>query len=235
MANQYEPPSIYECCRQSNKINRGWRRIFSKDDDKIIIDWVQTNGARSWKNCSKLIVNKTMKQVRDRWFNVLDPSFHFKKWNSVEDYLVFKLYEFYGPKWAQISEYLYYRSPSQTKNRFYGLLKSSKYKGLYEISSTASRKHICELATKEIDAKLGKKKVIVDLSSQQIYSEILNALYSDIKVENTLTDRKVEFNCEPTMFSFDREGLFDNDLNELLNIEKEIELSKKMLQDLAEL
>lgn len=123
------------------------RSKFNVNEDQIIINWVKANGPINWKACALMIDNKTKIQCRDRWFNVLDPMIISKRFDEIEDFFILRLYLVIGSKWSLISKYLKKRTACQIKNRFYGVIKSSKYKHLKFQSEKAKRLFICEEAT----------------------------------------------------------------------------------------
>lgn len=124
-------------------------------EDNIIKNWVIANGVGRWAECSKLLVNKSMKQCRDRWSYVLDPNINRDtQWNRVEDYILVKLYLIFGSRWAKISRYLLGRAPIQIKNRFNSIMKSKKQiKKIEKLinKDLDSKRILCYLYTFEID------------------------------------------------------------------------------------
>jgi hypothetical protein len=70
------------------------------------------------------MLNRTGKQIRDRYLNSLDPTLKKVKFTNEEDLLIQKLYMKYGSKWTKIALHLEGRSGDMIKNRFYSVLKS---------------------------------------------------------------------------------------------------------------
>jgi hypothetical protein len=67
------------------------------------------------------------KQCRERWCNSLCPGVKKGNWTSYEDYMIFKLYNEYGSKWAKIASFLKGRTENSIKNRFYSTLRRLAY------------------------------------------------------------------------------------------------------------
>ncbi len=97
--------------------NKQW----SKEEELIVTNFVIQSG-HNWKECSKLI-NKTPKQIREKWVNTINPTNIKGDWKCTEDYIIFKLYDKIGSKWAYISTFLPGRSQNSLKNRFYTTLR----------------------------------------------------------------------------------------------------------------
>lgn len=52
-----------------------------------------------WADATKEIPGRSGKQIRERWFNILNPNINKGKWSEDEEKLLFQLYQKYGPKW----------------------------------------------------------------------------------------------------------------------------------------
>lgn len=68
-------------------------------------------------------VDRTPKQIRERYLNYLRPNISHDKWTEDEDLLLLDLIKKYGHKWKTIERHMSKRSQNQLKNRFYGKLK----------------------------------------------------------------------------------------------------------------
>lgn len=93
------------------------------EEDKKLIDWIKTNGASNWTNCSEFITGRSGKQCRERWLNALNPLLKKGSWEPEEDYIIFKLFKKLGSKWSIISNYISGRTENSIKNRFYSTLR----------------------------------------------------------------------------------------------------------------
>lgn len=87
-------------------------------------------GAREWNKIAEhfnaemgVTYNRTGKQCRQRWMNILDPSIKKDRWSIKEDLILLQRQQELGNKWIEISLYLNGRTESMIKNRFQSLLK----------------------------------------------------------------------------------------------------------------
>jgi len=67
-------------------------------------------------------MNRSQRQVRERWFNHLIPGISKKPWESWEDELILREAQNRGHQWAAISSLLPGRTSNQVKNRFHAHL-----------------------------------------------------------------------------------------------------------------
>lgn len=52
-----------------------------------------------WTEATEVIKGRSGKQIRERWFNILNPQINKSKWTEEEEKLLFQLYQKFGPKW----------------------------------------------------------------------------------------------------------------------------------------
>lgn len=93
------------------------KRLFTKEEDNIILDYVNTKG-QNWKVISSLLNNRSEKQCRERYRTYLNPSLRNDPWTTEEDQKLISLYKQYGPKWVVIAKHFHGRSDNMIKNRF---------------------------------------------------------------------------------------------------------------------
>ena len=89
----------------------------------MLVDWVRKNGATNWAKATKVIRGRSGKQIRERWFNTLNPTVKKGAWSATEDALVFDLYARLGAKWTLIANEFNGRTENSVKNRFYSTLR----------------------------------------------------------------------------------------------------------------
>lgn len=63
--------------------------------------------------------NRIGKQVRERWFNHLDPALKKTRWSAEEDKQLIHLQQIFGNSWVKISQHIAGRSENEVKNRWY--------------------------------------------------------------------------------------------------------------------
>ena len=89
----------------------------------MLVDWVRKNGATNWAKATKVIRGRSGKQIRERWFNTLNPTVKKGAWSTTEDAHVFDLYARLGAKWTLIANEFNGRTENSVKNRFYSTLR----------------------------------------------------------------------------------------------------------------
>lgn len=72
---------------------------------------------------SSKLPNRTGKQIRDRFLNILRPNLKKGEWTLQEDALLMGLSHKIGHKWSSIAKHMPGRSEAQVKNRFYSHIK----------------------------------------------------------------------------------------------------------------
>lgn len=70
-------------------------------------------------------VDRTPKQIRERYLNYLRPHLSQERWTEEEDELLLELIQKYGHSWKAIEKHMSKRSQNQLKNRYYGKLKKT--------------------------------------------------------------------------------------------------------------
>ena len=102
---------------------RGQRKMFTPQEDAIIVLLVKQYGKKNWKLIAQSLPNRTTRQVRERFRNYLSPELINGPWTKEEDDRLKKLYKEIGPKWSQISTYFKNRSDVNIKNRWSSISK----------------------------------------------------------------------------------------------------------------
>ena len=54
---------------------------WTKEEDNLLRDWVRKEGATKWAQAAQAIVGRSGKQIRERWFNILNPELKKGNWN----------------------------------------------------------------------------------------------------------------------------------------------------------
>lgn len=96
---------------------------WTTEEDQKLYEWVAKEGPTKWSQCSQVIVGRSGKQCRERWFNNLNPMVKKGNWTIEEDDLIFKLYMQYGSSWSKIAKHLKGRTENSIKNRFYSTIR----------------------------------------------------------------------------------------------------------------
>ena len=124
ISKSFEKKNSVQCSARYLKIKPGIKRgHWILEEDNLIKNNVKILGTK-WSRISKLMINRTGKQIRDRYLNYLDSNFKKEKFTLDEDEKIKELYISLGSKWTKISHQIAGRTPDMIKNRFYSFLKS---------------------------------------------------------------------------------------------------------------
>lgn len=104
-------------CEQPVK-KRCKRRAFTPEEDIKITQLVKIHGTGKWDIVASCLEGRNAKQCRERWRAFLSPGMVNGPWKQEEDQLLVKLYQQYGPKWAQFTRFFKGRSDYNIKNRW---------------------------------------------------------------------------------------------------------------------
>ena len=117
--------SPIQCLHRWTKILRpGLKKgPWKEEEDLMLMEWVRKNGATNWSKATKVIRGRSGKQIRERWFNTLNPNVKKGEWSAAEDALIFDLYAQIGARWTQIAAEFNGRTENSIKNRFYSTLR----------------------------------------------------------------------------------------------------------------
>lgn len=94
------------------------RQKFTKEEDELLIEMVNTYGAKKWSRIASKIPGRTPRQCRDRYANYLQPGFRNSEWSLCEDILLVEKYTEFGSQWTLISHFFQGRTPNSIKNRW---------------------------------------------------------------------------------------------------------------------
>jgi len=107
--------------RLSNR-HRNRRNPWRPSEDMKLLELVKVYG-ECWAMISSKMSDRTGKQIRDRYLNILRPNLKKGEWSQNEDFLLVSLYYSFGHKWSLIAKHMPGRSEAQVKNRFYSHVK----------------------------------------------------------------------------------------------------------------
>eukprot|EP00300_Choanocystis_sp_HF-7_P012387 c17866_g1_i5.p1 GENE.c17866_g1_i5~~c17866_g1_i5.p1 ORF type:complete len:233 (+),score=29.30 c17866_g1_i5:79-777(+) len=101
---------------------------WTKDEDTKLVRLVQTFGIEQhiqWQRVAQYMGQKTARQCRERWKNVLNPCLNRGPWSAEEDQKLLRELSRLGNKWADIARVLPGRTDIAVKNRASSLGTSS--------------------------------------------------------------------------------------------------------------
>lgn len=120
--------------RNGSQCSQRWRRKYkpekirknwTAEEDNLLLELVKLYG-QNWQlisNHMKGSINRTGKQVRERFLNKLDPKISRNPFTEEEDRIILEEYKRIGKKWSEISKSLNGRPENAVKNRFYSHIK----------------------------------------------------------------------------------------------------------------
>jgi hypothetical protein len=99
------------------------RKPFTEEEDRIILEFIRSNGPRNWNLIADELKNRTPKQCRERWHNHLNPDIRKGAFSPEEDEIIARNQATLGNKWAEIARFLPGRTDTLVKNRWNSSLK----------------------------------------------------------------------------------------------------------------
>lgn len=85
-----------------NHNKREPKKPFTKEEDELIQKYVQENGLKDLIKLENMLLNRNVKQIRERYRNYLNPEVIQSPFTQEEDDLLVKSYPEYNGKWCEI-------------------------------------------------------------------------------------------------------------------------------------
>lgn len=79
---------------------------WTNSEDEILKAAIMKYGLNQWSRISSLLVKKSAKQVKERWFEWLDPSIKKTEWTFEEEEQLLKLTKMFPSQWKTISKFM---------------------------------------------------------------------------------------------------------------------------------
>lgn len=93
------------------------RNKFTPEEDKQLQE-LHDLYQDDWEKISSMMVNRSFRQVKDRWNNYLSPTINRSPFTEEEDNFLIEKYEEIGPKWSIMIQFFNNRTDASLKNRF---------------------------------------------------------------------------------------------------------------------
>lgn len=126
VAEKLKNKSNVQCQSRYNRIKPGMKKAnWEKDEDTIITNYILKHGTNPspWAKIKDILEYRTVRQIRDRYYNILDRNADKSPFTDEDDRKLKALYEKYGSKWKHISTFFTNRLPDTIKNRYYSYLR----------------------------------------------------------------------------------------------------------------
>ena len=111
------------------------RSKFSKEEDDLLLSLFKEN-PRKWDFIASKM-NRTSRQVKERYENYLDPTLNINEWSLEEETLLDQKVKELGTRWVKIARFFENRSPVNVKNHWATML-NRRYKNKYKKSCLPS-------------------------------------------------------------------------------------------------
>ena len=170
------------------KVNKG---PWTSNEDKLLKEYVQKNGAKKWHLCAEFIKNRTGKQCREHWKNCLNPDLIKGNWTYEEDLLIMVFYLKCNGSWKEMIHLFNNRTENSIKNRFYSQLRKIASNDSENTSKKRSSKIDLEHLLKYLQEGIAEAKLIYmsrNKLSEEEYNKYIKKM--EIKFNNKKKEKK---------------------------------------------
>lgn len=102
-----------------SKKNKNW----TKEEDEHLRQVIEKYGTALWSKIASKLANRTGKQCKERWYNVLNPSDENREWLFEEDWLLFLYQRLHRSNWSQITKHFVNRNENVLKTHWNSTMK----------------------------------------------------------------------------------------------------------------
>ncbi|RHZ59973.1 hypothetical protein Glove_360g153 [Diversispora epigaea] len=102
---------------EQSKYNKGH---FSKEEDTLILKYVNEHGKNNWKKVSAFVRTRSPKQCRERYYGSLEKSVNKDPFTDSQKMFISEFIYKHGNKWAELSRKLDTgHTPNMIKNKWH--------------------------------------------------------------------------------------------------------------------
>lgn len=219
-----ESPQIQIYNRRNKKLGLV-KGPWSIQEDKLLIEWVEKNGPKSWTKCCDYIYGRSGKQCREHWNNCLNPNLIKGDWTAEEDFLIMHFYGKYNGSWKKIINLFSGRTENSIKNRFFSQLRKIATSKLAPSEKKLSSKIKLEELLKYLEVAHSNAKTNLLAEKNYNEEELTNFIIeNEYKLKNRKNKKKFLFKKEENEIN---ETILSTNLNDLENSQKLLKYDDK--------
>ena len=126
------------CAEHQCPMRVSYGKRWNAHEDRILVEAKRARPNSSWMDIATSVPGRSAKQCGERWRNFLDPNLTHGQYTAREDYILLKMHQQVGNKWATIARaVLPRRTAGSVKNRYKTLCRRSPETTMYP-----RRKHV---------------------------------------------------------------------------------------------
>lgn len=103
------------------------RHPFTPEEDKKLRELVDLYGEQNWSLISGHMMNRTVRQCRDRWTNSLSGNVIKGEWSAEEDALLLQLFKENGSRWKSMEKFFPGRAQYDIRNHCKSIVNQKLY------------------------------------------------------------------------------------------------------------
>jgi hypothetical protein len=172
---------------ESSKNQRKMKHPFSHEEDMIIINFVNENGISNFSELNSILPTRTVRQIRERYRNYLDPKVNLDSFSNEEDLKLKELVLIFGQKWSMFTSMFNGRTDVHLKNHFKKLTRNEA-----KTAPKISKKEIQQIQI------IPKREQYVQLNENKLFNPIeqkprKNQLFEEKDSTSQFTDDNTAF------------------------------------------
>lgn len=103
------------------------RHPFTPEEDKKLRELVDLYGEQNWSIISSHMINRSIRQCRDRWTNSLSGNVVKGEWSAEEDALLLRLFKENGSRWKSMEKFFPGRAQYDIRNHCKSIVNQKLY------------------------------------------------------------------------------------------------------------